>query len=46
MKRVFSSITDGRGFDLVLVGVPFTFLLALSGLPLLYNILMSLGVIK
>ncbi len=41
MKRVFSSITDGRGFDLVLVGVPFTFLLALAGLPLLYNILMS-----
>jgi multiple sugar transport system permease protein len=41
MKIVFSSITDGRGFDLVLVGVPFTFLLALSGLPLLYNILMS-----
>ncbi|KAA9384137.1 carbohydrate ABC transporter permease [Neorhizobium galegae] len=41
MKRVFSSITDGRGFDLVLVGVPFTFLLALSGLPLAYNILMS-----
>ncbi len=41
MKRVFSSVTDGRGFDLVLVGVPFTFLLALAGLPLLYNILMS-----
>jgi multiple sugar transport system permease protein len=41
MKRMFSSITDGRGFDLVLVGVPFAFLLALSGLPLLYNILMS-----
>lgn len=41
MKRILSSITDGRGFDIGLVGVPFAFLFILAGLPLLYNILMS-----
>ena len=41
MKRVLSSITDGRGFDIALVALPLAFLLLLSGLPLLYNVLMS-----
>ncbi|HBF32234.1 sugar ABC transporter permease [Rhizobium sp.] len=41
MKRIASSLIDGRGFDVVLVGVPIAFLLLLSGLPLIYNIIMS-----
>jgi multiple sugar transport system permease protein len=41
MKRILSSLTDGRGFDVVLVTFPLLFLLALSGLPLVYNVLMS-----
>ena len=41
MKRLFSSIIDGRGFDILLVALPLAFLLMLSGLPLLYNVVMS-----
>ncbi|MGV2104594.1 carbohydrate ABC transporter permease [Agrobacterium vitis] len=41
MKRIMSSIVDGRGFDVGLAGVPLAFLLVMSGLPLLYNIVMS-----
>lgn len=41
MKRLLSSTIDGRGFDIALVALPLTFLLALSGIPLLYNVLMS-----
>jgi multiple sugar transport system permease protein len=41
MKRIVSSMIDGRGFDLCLVGVPIGFLLLLSGLPLIYNVVMS-----
>ena len=41
MKRFFSSLIDGRGFDIALVALPLAFLLMLSGLPLLYNVLMS-----
>lgn len=41
MKRLYSSITDGRGFDIALVLFPLAFLFALSGLPLVYNVLMS-----
>lgn len=41
MKRFLSSLTDGRGFDITLVAVPLAFLFLLSGLPLLYNVLMS-----
>ncbi len=41
MKRLLSSTIDGRGFDVALVALPLTFLLALSGIPLLYNVLMS-----
>ncbi|WP_106743412.1 carbohydrate ABC transporter permease [Yoonia maritima] len=41
MKRIRSSIIDGVGFDLVLVGIPLVFLILFSGLPLVYNVLMS-----
>lgn len=41
MKRLLSSTIDGRGFDIALVALPLTFLLTLSGIPLLYNVLMS-----
>ena len=41
MKRILSSLTDGRGFDITLVAVPLAFLFLLSGLPLRYNVLMS-----
>ena len=41
MKAILSSIIDGKGFDIVLVALPLTFLLTLSGLPLIYNVLMS-----
>ncbi|AHK46908.1 maltose ABC transporter permease protein (plasmid) [Ensifer adhaerens OV14] len=41
MKRLLSSMIDGRGFDIGLVSLPLAFLLTLSGLPLLYNIIMS-----
>ncbi|NBB46889.1 ABC transporter permease subunit [Rhizobium sp. CRIBSB] len=41
MRKIFSSLTDGRGFDIGLVGLPLAFLFVLSGLPLLYNVLMS-----
>ncbi|MCA1491471.1 sugar ABC transporter permease [Ensifer sp. NBAIM29] len=42
MKGRWSSIVDGKGFDIALVALPLTFLLALSGVPLIYNVLMSL----
>ena len=41
MKRLLSSIRDGRGFDVVLVAFPLGFLFLMAGLPLLYNVLMS-----
>lgn len=41
LRKLALSLTDGRGFDILLVAVPLGFLLALSGLPLLYNVLMS-----
>lgn len=41
MARFFNSMRDGIGFDLILVGAAMVFLLALAGLPLVYNILMS-----
>lgn len=41
MRRIVSSIVDGRGFDLLLVGVALLFLLVMAGLPLVYNVLMS-----
>jgi multiple sugar transport system permease protein len=41
VKRVLGSLSDGIGFDLLLVGIAMIFLLALAGIPLLYNVLMS-----
>ena len=41
MSRIFSSMRDGVGFDLILVGAAMLFLIALAGLPLVYNVLMS-----
>jgi multiple sugar transport system permease protein len=41
MSRFFNSLRDGVGFDLILVGAALLFLLALAGLPLVYNVLMS-----
>ncbi|MBP2238549.1 multiple sugar transport system permease protein [Sinorhizobium kostiense] len=41
MKGILSSFVDGKGFDISLVALPLTFLLTLSGLPLIYNVLMS-----
>lgn len=41
MTRLLSSLRDGKGFDIVLVAVPLAFLLVLSGLPLVYNVVMS-----
>ncbi|MEJ5082049.1 carbohydrate ABC transporter permease [Ochrobactrum sp. MYb379] len=41
MKKLFSSMRDGRGFDIMLIAVPFLFLFVLAGLPLIYNVIMS-----
>ena len=41
MTKFFNSLRDGVGFDLILVGAAMLFLLALAGLPLVYNVLMS-----
>lgn len=41
MAKFFNSFRDGVGFDLILVGAAMVFLLALAGLPLVYNVLMS-----
>ena len=41
MSRLFNSLRDGIGFDIVLVGAALVFLLALAGAPLVYNVLMS-----
>ena len=41
MRKFLSSLTDGRGFDITLVIFPLAFLFLLSGLPLVYNVLMS-----
>jgi multiple sugar transport system permease protein len=41
VSRFFSSLRDGVGFDILLVGAALLFLVALAGAPLLYNVLMS-----
>lgn len=41
MSKLFASMKDGIGFDLLLIGIPIAFLLALAGLPLVYNVLIS-----
>ncbi|PDT45688.1 carbohydrate ABC transporter permease [Sinorhizobium fredii] len=42
MKRILASVTDGKGFDIGLVLLPLAFLFIMSGLPLVYNVVMSL----
>lgn len=39
--RLIRSLTDGIGFDMILIGLAMSFLLAMAGLPLIYNVLMS-----
>lgn len=41
MRRIVASIVDGKGFDVLLVGIAMLFLLVMAGLPLVYNVLMS-----
>jgi multiple sugar transport system permease protein len=41
MAKYLNSLRDGVGFDLILIGAAMVFLLALAGLPLVYNVLMS-----
>ncbi|MBP1884594.1 carbohydrate ABC transporter permease [Sinorhizobium mexicanum] len=41
MKKILSSVTDGKGFDIGLVVLPLGFLFVMSGLPLVYNVVMS-----
>lgn len=41
MGQFLRTLRDGTGFDVLLVGAAMLFLLLLSGLPLLYNVLMS-----
>lgn len=41
MRRILSSIRDGVGFDILLVSLTMIFLLALAGMPLVYNVMMS-----
>lgn len=41
MRKILTSLTDGRGFDIGLVALPLGFLFLMSGLPLVYNVLMS-----
>lgn len=41
MRTLFSSLRDGKGFDISLVGVAMIFLILFSGVPLIYNAIMS-----
>ncbi|CAN7374333.1 carbohydrate ABC transporter permease [Devosia sp. LjRoot3] len=41
MRRFLASLRDGVGFDILLVGAAMLFLIAMAGLPLIYNVLMS-----
>jgi len=41
MRNRLSTLWDGRGFDLILIGIPLAFLIAISGAAILYNVLMS-----
>lgn len=41
MRRFLASLRDGVGFDILLVGAAMVFLIAMAGLPLIYNVLMS-----
>lgn len=42
MSRLVRSLRDGTGFDLLLIGSALLFLFAFAGVPLVYNVLMSL----
>jgi multiple sugar transport system permease protein len=41
VRKIFSNLRDGVGFDIVLAGSAIFFLLALAGLPMIYNVFMS-----
>ena len=41
MRRILPGIVDGKGFDILLVSVTMSFLVAMAGIPLVYNIVMS-----
>ena len=41
VARIWSSVSNGTGFDIVVVTIGLAFLLVFAGLPLIYNILMS-----
>ncbi|MET3600201.1 carbohydrate ABC transporter permease [Martelella mangrovi] len=41
MRNRLSTLWDGRGFDLILIGIPLAFLIAISGAAILYNVVMS-----
>jgi multiple sugar transport system permease protein len=41
MTRIFRSVRDGIGFDILLIGAALLFLVAFAGVPLIYNVLMS-----
>ena len=41
MRRILSGIVDGKGFDILLVSVTMSFLVAMAGIPLVYNMVMS-----
>jgi multiple sugar transport system permease protein len=40
-ERVWSSIRDGKGFDILIIAASLLFLVVFGGLPLIYNVLMS-----
>ncbi|MGO2513104.1 carbohydrate ABC transporter permease [Marinomonas polaris] len=41
MRAIFSSIRDGKGFDIILISISLIFLVLFSGVPLIYNAIMS-----
>jgi len=41
VRRIALSLTDGRGFDVVLVVLPLLVLVAFAGLPLAYNVVIA-----
>jgi multiple sugar transport system permease protein len=40
-ERVWSSVRDGKGFDILIITASLLFLIVFGGLPLIYNVLMS-----
>lgn len=41
MRALFSSLRDGKGFDITLIAIAMVFLILFSGAPLIYNAIMS-----